>query len=195
MMGAYCYAELGTMMVRRFVEDNTVCANQRSANSPEFYMVHWPNLANMLDFVRLSSLCAYENILFCSGADYAYIFEGKNHFYVPRLVFMEFFVSSGALPGFHPTVGGMFGDSTRSVFLLASQIIKARHKFPGADMLNLLVYLFAGCQTIVALTFGEYILKPFYPDCAPPQAPVIMLAAVCICKPVIQEKCHYFTFQ
>lgn len=37
-------------------------------------------------------------------------------------------------------------------------------------------------QAIVAMTFGIYILKPFYPDCEPPSNAVRLLAAVCISK-------------
>ncbi|XP_055332425.1 Y+L amino acid transporter 2-like [Paramacrobiotus metropolitanus] len=36
-----------------------------------------------------------------------------------------------------------------------------------------------GCQTIVALTFAQYILQPFYAD-VPSSAPTITLAVVCI---------------
>ncbi|KAK9502136.1 hypothetical protein O3M35_012727 [Rhynocoris fuscipes] len=37
-------------------------------------------------------------------------------------------------------------------------------------------------QAIVALTFAVYVLKPFYPDCEPPDSALRMLAVVCICK-------------
>lgn len=37
-------------------------------------------------------------------------------------------------------------------------------------------------QAIVALTFGHYVVKPFFPDCDPPQNAVKLLAAVCLCK-------------
>lgn len=37
-------------------------------------------------------------------------------------------------------------------------------------------------QTIVALTFAEYAVKPFFPECDPPQAAVRLLAAICLCK-------------
>ncbi|XP_045768356.1 large neutral amino acids transporter small subunit 2 [Maniola jurtina] len=36
-------------------------------------------------------------------------------------------------------------------------------------------------QAIVALTFGQYVVKPFFPDCEPPQNAVKLLAAVCLC--------------
>ena len=35
---------------------------------------------------------------------------------------------------------------------------------------------------IVALTFAKYVSKPFFVECDPPDDPVRMLAAVCICK-------------
>ncbi|XP_068211862.1 putative L-type amino acid transporter 1-like protein MLAS [Palaemon carinicauda] len=35
-------------------------------------------------------------------------------------------------------------------------------------------------QTIVALTFSVYIMKPFFPDCDPPDESARLLAAVCI---------------
>lgn len=37
-------------------------------------------------------------------------------------------------------------------------------------------------QTIVALTFSVYIMKPFFPTCDPPDESARLLAAVCICK-------------
>lgn len=37
-------------------------------------------------------------------------------------------------------------------------------------------------QAIVALTFGHYVVKPFFPECDPPQNAVKLLAAVCLCK-------------
>ncbi|CAH2238846.1 jg6832 [Pararge aegeria aegeria] len=36
-------------------------------------------------------------------------------------------------------------------------------------------------QAIVALTFGQYVVKPFFPDCNPPEDAVKLLAAVCLC--------------
>ncbi|KAM3964709.1 juvenile hormone Inducible-21 [Aphomia sociella] len=36
-------------------------------------------------------------------------------------------------------------------------------------------------QAIVALTFGHYVVKPFYPECDPPQNAVRLLAAICLC--------------
>nr|BAN21028.1 cationic amino acid transporter [Riptortus pedestris] len=36
-------------------------------------------------------------------------------------------------------------------------------------------------QAIVALTFGQYAAKPFYPDCDPPAAAVSLLAASSLC--------------
>ena len=35
---------------------------------------------------------------------------------------------------------------------------------------------------IVALTFAKYVTKPFFPECDPPDDPVRMLAAGCVCK-------------
>ncbi|XP_052132524.1 putative L-type amino acid transporter 1-like protein MLAS, partial [Frankliniella occidentalis] len=35
-------------------------------------------------------------------------------------------------------------------------------------------------QAIVALTFSVYVLKPFYPDCTPPDESVRLLAVCCI---------------
>lgn len=40
-------------------------------------------------------------------------------------------------------------------------------------------------QAIVALTFGHYVVKPFFPDCEPPEDAVKLLAAVCLCKYII----------
>lgn len=37
-------------------------------------------------------------------------------------------------------------------------------------------------QAIVALTFGQYVVKPFYPECEPPQDAIRLLAAVCLCS-------------
>ncbi|CAH0725967.1 unnamed protein product, partial [Brenthis ino] len=36
-------------------------------------------------------------------------------------------------------------------------------------------------QAIVALTFGHYVVKPFFDECEPPQDAVKLLAAVCLC--------------
>ncbi|XP_008215356.1 Y+L amino acid transporter 2 isoform X1 [Nasonia vitripennis] len=36
-------------------------------------------------------------------------------------------------------------------------------------------------QAIVALTFSTYVLKPFFPDCEPPQDAARLLAVCCIC--------------
>nr|XP_022912661.1 Y+L amino acid transporter 2 [Onthophagus taurus] len=36
-------------------------------------------------------------------------------------------------------------------------------------------------QTIVALTFAQYAVKPFFPDCEPPEDACRLLAAVCLC--------------
>lgn len=37
-------------------------------------------------------------------------------------------------------------------------------------------------QAIVALTFSTYVLKPFFPDCTPPEDSARLLAVCCICK-------------
>ncbi|KAG8246932.1 Y+L amino acid transporter 2 [Homalodisca vitripennis] len=37
-------------------------------------------------------------------------------------------------------------------------------------------------QAIVAITFAEYAVKPFFLECAPPSAAVTLLAAGCLCK-------------
>lgn len=37
-------------------------------------------------------------------------------------------------------------------------------------------------QAIVALTFSTYVLKPFFPDCQPPDDAARLLAVCCICK-------------
>lgn len=36
-------------------------------------------------------------------------------------------------------------------------------------------------QAIVALTFAQYAVKPFFPECEPPQNAARLLAAVCLC--------------
>lgn len=36
-------------------------------------------------------------------------------------------------------------------------------------------------QAIVALTFAQYAVRPFFPDCSPPGAAVSILAALCLC--------------
>ena len=45
----------------------------------------------------------------------------------------------------------------------------------------LLVIMPAG-NAIIALTFANYVLEPFYPECDPPQDAVRLLAALLICK-------------
>lgn len=42
-------------------------------------------------------------------------------------------------------------------------------------------------QAIVALTFGFYVVKPFFPACEPPANAVRLLAAVCLCKYTFQS--------
>ena len=43
---------------------------------------------------------------------------------------------------------------------------------------------------IVALTFAKYVTKPFFVECEPPDEPVTILAAICICKTVFNF--HYY---
>ena len=45
----------------------------------------------------------------------------------------------------------------------------------------LLVIMPAG-NAIIALTFANYILEPFYPECQPPEDAVRIIAASLICK-------------
>ena len=45
----------------------------------------------------------------------------------------------------------------------------------------LLVIMPAG-NAIIALTFADYVLEPFYPECEPPQDAVRLIAALLICK-------------
>ena len=45
---------------------------------------------------------------------------------------------------------------------------------------SLLVIMPAG-NAIIALTFANYILEPFYPECEPPQDAVRLIAAMLIC--------------
>lgn len=45
-----------------------------------------------------------------------------------------------------------------------------------------LVVLRPTTQAIVALTFAQYAVKPFYLDCPVPENAVRLLAAVCLCK-------------
>lgn len=37
-------------------------------------------------------------------------------------------------------------------------------------------------QAVLALTFGYYMLDPFYPTCRPPDEALRLLAAVCLCE-------------
>ena len=46
---------------------------------------------------------------------------------------------------------------------------------------------------IVALTFAKYVTKPFFPECEPPDDPVRMLAAVCICKAEFDFEYTFFS--
>ena len=40
-------------------------------------------------------------------------------------------------------------------------------------------------NAITALTFANYILDPFYPECLPPPEAVRLIAACLICKPFL----------
>lgn len=47
-------------------------------------------------------------------------------------------------------------------------------------------------QAIVALTFGNYVVKPFFPECDPPENAVRLLAAVCLCEfPLLMNSCLF----
>lgn len=47
-------------------------------------------------------------------------------------------------------------------------------------------------QAIVALTFSVYVMKPFFPECQPPEDAARMLAVCCICK-YANIQCSYFS--
>ena len=48
-------------------------------------------------------------------------------------------------------------------------------------------------QAIVALTFSVYVMKPFFPECQPPEDAARMLAVCCICKYILLAyTCVYF---
>lgn len=49
-------------------------------------------------------------------------------------------------------------------------------------------------QTIVALTFSAYIMKPFFPTCESPDASARLLAAVCIRKYPVNLLCAMESF-
>lgn len=49
-------------------------------------------------------------------------------------------------------------------------------------------------QAIVALTFGHYVVKPFFPECDPPQNAVRLLAALCLCEYKLQFSSVTFPF-
>ena len=60
---------------------------------------------------------------------------------------------------------------------------------------SLLVIMPAG-NAIIALTFANYILQPFYPECEPTYEAVRLLAAVVIGKKIFFKFCkmNFFVF-
>ena len=50
-------------------------------------------------------------------------------------------------------------------------------------------------NAITALTFANYILDPFYPECLPPPEAVRLIAACLICKPFLTFTCHLPAFK
>ena len=50
-------------------------------------------------------------------------------------------------------------------------------------------------NAITALTFANYILDPFYPECLPPPEAVRLIAACLICKPFLTFTFHLPAFK
>ena len=50
-------------------------------------------------------------------------------------------------------------------------------------------------NAITALTFANYILDPFYPECLPPPEAVRLIAACLICKPFLIFTFHFPAFK
>lgn len=48
-------------------------------------------------------------------------------------------------------------------------------------------------QAIVALTFAQYAIKPFFPSCEPPEHAVRLLAALCLCE--YEEFLEYYSMR
>lgn len=62
-------------------------------------------------------------------------------------------------------------------------IRKAFGNLPGFLFLWVaLVIITPTGNAIIALTFANYMLQPFFPSCEPPDVPVRLVAATCLCK-------------
>ena len=57
----------------------------------------------------------------------------------------------------------------------------------------LLVIMPAG-NAIIALTFANYILEPFYPECDPPEDAVRLIAASLICEGTLRSELVFIFF-
>ena len=57
----------------------------------------------------------------------------------------------------------------------------------------LLVIMPAG-NAIIALTFANYILEPFYPECDPPEDAVRLIAASLICEGTLRSETGFHSF-
>lgn len=45
------------------------------------------------------------------------------------------------------------------------------------------------CQAVIALTFSNYLIQPFYPTCSAPYDAVRLFAAFIICKFIFLDRC------